>query len=312
MSSWQARVVNMSARAVLRRQDWGDRDALTRRARHVFGAPRAFQRILTLGLRHDPVRAGRTCGEWLTPRAALPGVILYVHGGGFVSCSAATHRPITAALARFSARRVFSVDYRLAPEHPFPAAHQDVLAAYEWLLETGVPASAIALAGDSAGGNLALALAVRLRESGGPQPACIVVFSPWTDLAGTGATVRTNDGHDSMFRPGNLTAFASAYLEGARPDDPNVSPAYAVLSGLPPLLVHVGSTELLLDDARRIHASIYSSGGTCRLRVFDDVTHCWQMFAPLVPEATESLREAAAFIAEYVGGGAGGLRPGRG
>jgi acetyl esterase/lipase len=195
----------------------------------------------------------------------------------------------------------------LAPEHPFPAAHQDVLAAYEWLLETGVPASAIAISGDSAGGNLALALAVRLRDSGGPQPACIVLFSPWTDLAGTGATVRTNDGRDPMFRPGNLTAFASAYLQGARPDDPNVSPAYAVLSGLPPLLLHVGSTELLLDDARQIHASICTSGGTCRLRVYDDVAHCWQMFAPLVPEAAESLREAAAFIAQSLEGGAGGL-----
>jgi acetyl esterase/lipase len=120
------------------------------------------------------------------PRAALPGVVLYVHGGGFVSCSAATHRPITAALARLTARTVFSVDYRLAPEHRFPAAVEDVFAAYEWLLAAAGPNQRIALAGDSAGGNLVLGLSVRLRDQRRPAPACVVAFSPWTDHASSG------------------------------------------------------------------------------------------------------------------------------
>jgi monoterpene epsilon-lactone hydrolase len=305
MPSWQARVV-MAVRALLRRRDWGDRDALTRRARRLFGAPRLYQKVVMLGLEHEPVHSGKTRGEWIVPPAIRPGVILYLHGGGFVSCSPATHRPITAALARKAQRRVFSVDYRLAPEHPFPAALDDVLAAYEWLLETGVPSSAVALAGDSAGGNLAVSLVLRLRDTGRPQPACVVVFSPFTDLAARGRTVLTNDGRDPMFRSENLPAFASAYLEAVRPDDPAASPAYAVLSDLPPMLVHVGSTELLLDDARRMHSSICSLGGSSRLHVYDDVAHCWQMFAWIVPEATESLREAAAFIEQYLGGEAGG------
>jgi epsilon-lactone hydrolase len=300
MPSWQARIAAVVVRALLRRHDWGSGYALARRSRRLFGAPRAFQWFVVLGLRRELVRVGGVRGEWLVPPAARPGVILYLHGGGFVSCSAATHRPITAALARHAQRAVFSADYRLAPEHPFPAALDDVLAAYEWLLGTGVSASAIALAGDSAGGNLVFALALRLRDTGRPKPACIVAFSPWTDLASTGATVQANDGQDAMFHQENLFAFASTYLADALPDNPTASPAYGVVSDLPPILLHVGSTELLLDDARRLHAEVCRAGGTSHLAVYDDVPHCWQMFAPLVPEATESLRAAATFIGQHL------------
>jgi acetyl esterase/lipase len=238
-------------------------------------------------------------GEWLCPESALPGTLLYVHGGGFVACSPATHRPITAALARLTRRRVFSVDYRLAPEHRYPAAVDDVARAYEWLsAETrGGP---IALAGDSAGGNLVLSLALRLRDHGLRRPACVVMFSPWTDLAATGASSRTNDGVDPMFHFENSSAFAAAYLNGERPDSPEVSPVYADLGGLPPVLLHVGSTETLLDDSRRIHDRIREAGGVSELKIYEGVAHCWQMLVPLVPEATASLREAARFISRHI------------
>jgi acetyl esterase/lipase len=164
-------------------------------------------------LRRERVRVGSISGEWLEPKVPLAGVLLYVHGGGFVSCSAATHRPIAAALARFTQRRVFSLDYRLAPEHRFPAAVEDVLAGYEWLLATGAVGQSIALAGDSAGGNLVLAGSISLRDDGLPMPVCLVAFSPWTDLAGTGPSARENDGADPMFRYENLADFAGVYLE---------------------------------------------------------------------------------------------------
>jgi acetyl esterase/lipase len=300
MPSWQARLLTLGVRALVRRRDWGDERTLVRRARRLLGAPAPYGWLATRGLSIEPVRARGIWAEWLVPKKPADGVLLYVHGGGFVSCSAARHRPITAALARFTNRRVLSVDYRLAPEHRFPAAHEDVLAAYEWLLATGVPASAIAVAGDSAGGNLALALAIRLRDRQRPAPACVVAFSPWTDLAGTGASVRENDGRCAMFHPANIADFAAAALGAAPARDPAASLVHADLGGLPPVLLHVGSTELLLDDSRRVHDAIRAAGGRSELQIFDDVAHCWQMLVPLVPEATASLRAAAAFIERHL------------
>ena len=302
MPSWQARVLSFAVSSLVRRRDWGPERTLARRARRLFGASRPYGWIAIRGLRCDRVRAGSICGEWLIPKDPDPGVVFYVHGGGFVSCSAATHRPITAALARATRRRVFSVDYRLAPEHRFPAAQDDVLAAYEWLLTTGVQSSEVALAGDSAGGNLVLALAVRLRDECRPAPACVVAFSPWADLGGTGASVRANDGRCAMFRPKNIADFAAAVLGPVAANSPAASPVYADLSGLPPVLLHVGSTELLLDDAQRVHERIRSGGGTSRMEVYEDVPHAWQMLAPLVPEATTSIRDAAAFMASQLEG----------
>jgi acetyl esterase/lipase len=300
MPSWQARILDLAIRGFVRRRGWGDECALARRARFVFGALPAYSWLAARGLGCERLDDGGVHGEWLIPGNPLPDIILYVHGGGFVSCSAVTHRPIAAALARFAKRRVFSLDYRLAPEHRLPAAHDDVLAAYEWLLETGVPSTSIALAGDSAGGNLAFGLAIRLRDEQRPAPACIVAFSPWTDLTGSGNSVRANDGRCAMFRTENVAQFAAAALGEASADRPAVSPVYADLHGLPPVLLHVGATEILLDDSRRMHERIRAAGGSSRLEIYDDVPHCWQMLVGLVPEATNSLRDAAKFIAEHV------------
>ena len=296
MGSWQARVADRAIRVIVRRRHWGDEQALARRARRVFGAPPPYARLAVVGVRCDRVSLDRVRGEWVVPRSPQPGVVLYLHGGGFVSCSAATHRPITAALARFTQRRVFAVDYRLAPESRLPAAHDDVFTAYQWLCDSGVPASAIAIAGDSAGGNLALGLALRVRDRRRSMPSCVVAFSPWTDLAGRGASVGANEGRCAMFYPENIRDFAVAALGAGRADLPEASPVLADLRDLPPVLLHVGSTELLLDDARRVHERIQASGGASELKIYADVPHGWQLLAPWIPEATDSLREAARFI----------------
>lgn len=239
-------------------------------------------------------------GEWIMPPAAEDKTIFYIHGGGYVACSAATHRPITATLARLTRFRVFSMNYRLAPEHRFPAALDDALAAYRWLLDQKIEPNKITMAGDSAGGGLVLSTLLRARDAKLPLPACAVVFSPWTDMTGTSETVRSNDGRCAMFRPESINDFADAYLGSASRRERYASPVFAEFGGLPPVLLQVGSTELLLDDARLIHDKILAASGISRLEVFDDVSHCWQMLDGIVPEARIALRQAADFIRQYV------------
>jgi monoterpene epsilon-lactone hydrolase len=299
--SWQAQCFNAGVRRIIRRRKWGeDEEAVVRRARRLLGAPLPLQWFRARGLRLVPIRDGGVHGEWVEPKRPDGGAILYVHGGGYVSCSSATHRPITAALARLSRHRVFSLDYRLAPEDPFPAALDDAVTAYRWLLGQGLLASTLSLAGDSAGGGLVLGLLLRVRDAGLPLPACAVCFSPWTDLAGTGASVRLNDGRCAMFYPENIPEFAAAYLNDASPLDPFASPVFADLKGLPPLLLQVSSTELLLDDASRVHHKIQATGGISRLEIYDDVFHVWQMLDGIVPEAGVAMRQATAFIRDHV------------
>jgi epsilon-lactone hydrolase len=304
--SWQARCMSASLRWFVRRRRWGtDARAVARRARLIFGAPWPYQWLRTRDLNVRLVSDAGVRGEWLEPPAgAGDGIIFYIHGGGFVSCSAATQRPVTTTLARLTSLRVFSLDYRLAPEHRYPAALDDVVAAYEWLLAQGTPASLISVAGDSAGGGLVLSCLLRIRDAGLAVPACAVCFSPWTDLAGTGESVRKNDGRCAMFRTENIEEFAAAYLPvGASARDPYASPAHAGdLRGLPPLLLQVGSTELLLDDARIVHDKIRAAGGASRLEIYDDLPHGWQMLHGLVPEARVALRSAASFIRKHLPG----------
>lgn len=271
-----------------------------RRARRLFGTPFLLQWLSTRGMCLSAVRGITVQGEWIELNNPNDQVILYLHGGGYVSCSAATHRPITAALARLSGSRVFSLDYRLAPEHRYPAALDDAVSAYKWLLEQGRPPNTISLAGDSAGGGLVLGLLLRARDAGLPLPACAVCFSAWTDLAGTGPSIRANDGRCDMFRPENIDRFATAYLGDVSRLDLYASPVHADLSGLPPLLLQVSGSELLLDDSRRIHEKVQEAKGISKLEVYDDVFHCWQMLNGIIPEARVALQQAATFISKHV------------
>ena len=300
MPTWQAKLLNAYMRTFVRRHSWGsDPGAVARRARRLFGSPSVYQKFVSRGLTVTQVNEGGVRGEWVAPRHAGDGVILYIHGGGFVSCSPGTHRPVTAALARLTGLRVFSVDYRLAPEYPFPAGIDDAAAAYLWLRDQGYQPASISVAGDSAGGGLALSLLVRLRSEGLPLPACAVCLSPWTDLSSASESVRSNNGKCHMFRPGNNQEFAVGYLNGVPMDDPLASPVYAELYGLPPVLLQVGSTELLLDDSRRVERKIVGSGGVCELEIFDDVTHGWHLASGFVPEADDALRKVSDFIRRH-------------
>ncbi len=232
-------------------------------------------------------------GAWLEPREAPERtVILYFHGGGYFFCSPRTHRPLTEGLAAASGLRVLSARYRLAPEHPYPAALEDAVAHYERLLACGYR---VVLAGDSAGGGLTLATLVALRERGLPQPAGAVCFSPWTDLAGTGPSLDSNDRSCAMFSGQSLRQAASIYLGEACPRTPLASPLYAELHGLPPLLLHVSDSEVLYDDSTRLAERARTAGVDVTLTVYRRQPHAWQLFSHVVPEGRASLLEAAQF-----------------
>ena len=228
--------------------------------------------------------------------------LLYLHGGAYVVCSPATHRPLTAAFAR-RGFRVVAPQYRLAPEHRFPAALEDAVSVYRGLLAGGGDPARIGVAGDSAGGGLALALLVRLRDLGLPLPAAAALFSPWTDLALTGGTLRSNAARDILFHPVHAARVARHYLGDADPTDPLVSPLYADPSGLPPLLIHVGDSEILLDDSRRVATRAAAAGVEVVFETWPAVPHGWQIACAVLPEARRSVDVAAAFLRARTAGG---------
>jgi len=243
-------------------------------------------------------------GEWLERKADLADgaavrTVLYCHGGGYYFCSPESHRALVFRLAARSGARTFSLDYRLAPEHPFPAALEDALAAYRRLLADGTPPDSIVIAGDSAGGGLALATLVALRDAGDPLPAAGVLFSPWTDLAATGGTIESNDGLDAMFCGAAIGRAAKFYIGDANPLNPHLSPLYADFSGLPPLLIQASSTEVLLDDARRVAQRARAAGVSVELEVWPGMPHVWQLWTPFMPEAKQALERAAQFVCRH-------------
>jgi acetyl esterase/lipase len=235
-------------------------------------------------------------GEWLLPDKPSGTTILYLHGGGYYFCSPATHRGLAFPLERRSGARTFSLDYRLAPENPFPAALDDALAAYRKLVADGTPPASIVIAGDSAGGGLALATLLALRDAGDPLPAGAAVFAPWTDLAATGASMTTNDGRDPMFYGKAFAPAGELYVGDADVRNPYVSPLYGRFDGLPPLLIQVGDTEVLLDDSTRVAEKARAAGVSVELEIWPKMPHVFQILAPFVPEANRALERAAGFV----------------
>ncbi len=221
--------------------------------------------------------------------------VLYLHGGGYIAGSARTHRELLGRLAKMSGLRIVAPDYRLAPEHPLPAALEDAVAAWDGLVAEGLSPTRIALAGDSAGGGLALALLAVLCARGTP-PVAVVAFSPWTDLTASGASVLQNTA-DPIFpgeRMGDLTGFC---LADVPPTDPRISPLFAEFPGAPPCLIQVGSTEVLRDDSVRMAERLRGFGAEVALEVWPDCPHVWQMFG-ILPEAGRALKAAARFLRE--------------
>jgi monoterpene epsilon-lactone hydrolase len=245
----------------------------------------------------EKVSANGVDAEWIAaPGAAADRVILYFHGGGYVLGSINTHRAMVSRIARASIARALAIDYRLAPEHPFPAAVDDAIASYRWLLAQGYKPHKIVIAGDSAGGGLTLAALLAIRDAKLPMPAGAVPISPWTDLEGTGESVRTRAARDVMVTQENLAGSAKQYYGAHNPKDPLVSPVHADFSGLPPMLIHVGDAEILLDDATRVAKSAKAAGVNVELEVWDDMPHVWHVFAKILPEGQQAIDKIGKFV----------------
>jgi acetyl esterase/lipase len=252
---------------------------------------------LPTDVRLEAVDANGVSGEWtMTPEANPANVILYLHGGGYTTGSLQSHRHMVAQAGREARARTIALDYRLAPEHPFPAAVEDAVAGYRFLLSRGFAADRIAVAGDSAGGGLTVALLVSLRDAGLPLPACAWCSSPWVDLEGAGGSMTAKAAVDPMVQPPYLIELAATYLHGADPRTPLAAPLYADLRGLPPMLIQVGSAETLLDDAVRLAGVAGAADVRVRLEVWPDMIHVWQLFYQQVAAGHRALAEAGAFI----------------
>ena len=251
------------------------------------------------GVTCTPVEAGGVSAEWsVADGADQDKVILYVHGGGYVMGSAGSHRDMTGRLSQTAGARVLSLNYRLAPEHPFPAPVDDSVAAYRWLLGQGIRASNIAIAGDSAGGGLALAALIAIRDAGEPVPAAGIGISPWVDMEGTGESMTTRAAVDPVVQKEGLLGMAKLYLGGADPKNPLAAPLHANLAGLPPLLIQVGDSETLLDDATRITERARKADVDVTLKIWDEMPHVWHLFAPILPEGQQAIEEIGAFFKE--------------
>jgi monoterpene epsilon-lactone hydrolase len=250
---------------------------------------------------HQSVDAGGVPAEWVgVPESRADRVILYLHGGGYVIGSPNTHRELASRIARATQARALVIDYRLAPEHPFPAAVEDATAAYRWLVGTGVSSSRIAIAGDSAGGGLTLATLLALRDARQPLPAAGVCMSPWTDLEGTGASAQPGGADDPLLDLAGLREMGAHYAS-ASPRDPLAAPLYASFRGLPPLLIQVGTRELLLDDSTRVAAKAKAEGVDVTLEAWDGLIHVWQLFGPNVPESEQAVARIGEFARKHFG-----------
>jgi monoterpene epsilon-lactone hydrolase len=246
----------------------------------------------------EPVNAAGVSAEWVTaPGGASDRVVLYFHGGGYSVGTLASYRNFTGRLARGTGARLLAVGYRLAPEHPFPAALDDAVASYGWLIDQGIPPNRIALAGDSAGGGLALATAIALRDRGYPRPAAIVAICPSTDLAKEGASVRERAHLDPIVNYESSMAHALRYVgKGGNLKHPLASPLYAELHDLPPILILIGTHECLFDDSSRFAAKAEAAGVEVELDIWEGMIHVWPIFADILPEGREAIEKIGNYV----------------
>ncbi len=248
----------------------------------------------------EPVSAGGVPAEWIVPPGAADDrVILYLHGGGYVMGSINTHRAMVARIARASQAKALAIDYRMAPEHPFPAAVDDATAAYRWLLAQGYKPGKIVISGDSAGGGLTLATLIALRDAGTPLPAAGVPISAWADLEGTGASIKTRAATDPMVDLPGLSRMAKLYAGDHDMKNPLLSPIHADYRGLPPMLLQVGDAEILLDDSTRVADKAKAAGVKVELEAWDDMFHVWHVFAKILPEGQQAIDRIGSYVIEH-------------
>jgi epsilon-lactone hydrolase len=252
------------------------------------------------GTRLEPADADGVPAEWVTA-AGVTGerVVLFFHGGAYHMGSPASLRSMLAQLSAATQARVLSAGYRLAPEHPFPAAVDDALIVYRWLIACGTDARQIVISGNSSGGGLALAALVALRDAGDPPPGAAVVMSPWTDLDLAGESLRTRAAADVLLTPDGAREAADWYLAGQDPRHPYASPLYADLRGLPPILIQAGDAEILRDDSTRFAAAARAAGVDVTLEVWDEMPHVWHAFAGLLPEADQAVNRIGGWLREH-------------
>ena len=245
----------------------------------------------------EKVDAGGVPSEWvMAPGYDTGRAILYLHGGGYAIGSLNTHRRLAYDISAASAAKVLLIDYRLAPEHPFPAAVDDATSAWRWLLQQGFAPNRLAIAGDSAGGGLTIATLVNLRDKNLGLPACAVAISPWVDLEGLGNSMTTRSAQDPMVQKDGLLWMAKMYLNGKDSRTPLAAPLHADLKGLPPTLVQVGTAETLLDDAIRIAERMHAAGVDARLAIWPNQLHVFPLFAPILSEGRDGCIEIGNFI----------------
>jgi monoterpene epsilon-lactone hydrolase len=298
MISWQALTLNGFLRVAMKRHARTPLDL--RRLRHAARQPPRFRSFNAADYRVDSVhtetglrfdRVSARSAHALAPRC----VALYLHGGAYLFGSPETHRPAMMASAQALNAPVFGLDYRLAPEHPFPAAADDAAQAYEWLLAQH-PQAQIILMGDSAGGGLAIATALYARDRGLRPPAALIAFSPYCDLAVTGASIEANARSCAMLTPQGIRAAASMYLGGADPRDPRASPLYADLHDLPPMLLFASQHEILRDDTLRLSERAIRAGVSVEVIMRERLPHVWPIFVSILPEAREAFGRVASFV----------------
>ncbi|RJP72422.1 MAG: alpha/beta hydrolase [Candidatus Abyssobacteria bacterium SURF_17] len=249
----------------------------------------------------EPIQAGTVRAEWImAPEASNRGTILYLHGGGYVVGSLNTHREMISRISRAAATRCLAIEYRLAPENPFPAAVEDAVAAYRWLLSSGVEPKRIVIAGDSAGGGLTVATLVALRDAGERLPAAAVCLSPWVDLALSGESMTSKAEVDPFVDKPSIQLMATLYLNGKDPHTPLASPLYADVRGLPPMLIQVGTAEVLLDDSTRLAERAQAAGVDVTLEPSEHMVHVWHYFGTAFPEIAEAVERIGNFIQRHV------------
>ena len=269
------------------------RDGFERMVRQVGGrTPASVDEVDANGVPGEMVRANGASEDRVT---------LYLHGGGYVIGSPATHREFASRLSAATGGSVLVIDYRLAPENPFPAAVEDAVAAYRWLLERGHDPAHLSIGGDSAGGGLTVATLVSLMEHNLPLPACGVCLSPWIDMEGVGDSMTSRAHLDPMVQREGLVAMGSVYLGGADPRSPLAAPLYADLSDLPPLLIQVGTRETLYDDATRLDQNARRVGVETVFEPWDEMIHVWHLFAPMLDEGQQAIEQIGEFVKKRSG-----------